>query len=98
MGDDFEDFWATIPEKADHPIRVMMLEALWRIGEPLSALDLVDVLDGEASMWDAAHHLSALEALDVVEPAKARARRRTSKEGAFDVPYRLKSCNSTGGH
>lgn len=68
-----------------------MLEALWRIGEPLSATTTVDVLDGEVvDMWDAAHHLEALEALDVVEPLAGGTGRGTSGQERFDLPYRLK--------
>lgn len=88
---DYEAFWSTIPAKADHPVRVPMLEALWRIGEPLSATTTVDVLDGEVvDMWDAAHHLEALEALDVVEPLAGGTGRGTSGQERFDLPYRLK--------
>lgn len=72
----------------DHldPIQVPMLEALWRIGEPLSAICMVDALDGYLSMWEAADHLEALQKLDVVEPASDGTSR-----GDFNVPYRLKT-------
>lgn len=98
MGDECEEFWSTVPDKADHPRRVLFLEALWRISEPLSAVTLVDVLDGAVSMWEAFHHLSILEALDVVEPAPTDIGRGTSGRERFDVPYRLKSWTSERGH
>ena len=63
-----------------------MLEALWRIGEPLSAIRMVDVLDGYLSMWEAVDHLEALQELDIVEPASG-----DRSSGDFDVPYRLKT-------
>lgn len=86
MGEGFEECWSNVPEKAMQPTRLKMLEALLRIGRPLSARQLVDVLDGDVSMWEAARHLSALEALDLVEPAEDG----TGKEKSdFDVPYRL---------
>lgn len=46
-----EELWSILPEKAHHPTREPMLEALWWIGEPLSAIDLVDVFDGFLTMW-----------------------------------------------
>ncbi|HKI86408.1 MAG TPA: hypothetical protein VKA53_06660, partial [Thermoanaerobaculia bacterium] len=66
MSQGFEELWSDVPEKALQPTRVKMLEALRRIGKPLSARRLVDVLDGDVSMWEAADHLSALEALGAV--------------------------------
>lgn len=64
---DQEEFWSALPEKVLHPVRVPVIEALWWIGEPLSAIETVDVLDGFLSMWEAAHHLKALGALGVVK-------------------------------
>jgi hypothetical protein len=89
-GDGYEEFWSTLPEKVQHPVRVPIIEALWWIGEPLSAITLVDVLDGFLSMWEAAHHLRALEALDVVEPLDSS----PSRNDLLDLPYRLKDRDS----
>jgi hypothetical protein len=61
MGDDAARFWSAVPEKALHPVRIPMIEALWWIGKPLSARGFVDVLDGFLTMWEALHHLRALE-------------------------------------
>jgi hypothetical protein len=79
-----------IPDKAVHPRRVPMLEAFWWIGEPLSALDIVDVLEGGLSMWEAAHHLAALEALGVVESLPTERRSGQKRDDDLDVPFRLK--------
>jgi len=84
MGD-YEEFWLTVPEKVWHPIRVPIIEALWWIGEPLSAIALVDAFDGLLSMWEAAHHLRVLEELDVVEPLDSEA----ARNDLLDLPYRL---------
>lgn len=89
-----EKFWSTLPEKVLHPVRVPIIEALWWIGEPLSAIALVDALDGFLSMWEAAHHLRALDALNVVEPSSVDIDRSASREDLFDVPYRLKDRDS----
>jgi hypothetical protein len=86
-----EEFWSALPEKVMHPVRVPMLEALWWIGEPLSAITTVDVLDGHVSMWEAAHHLQVLETLDVVEPVRPRAGQPTARSEVFEARYRLKA-------
>jgi hypothetical protein len=93
MSDSYEEFLSTLPEKVLHPVRVPILEALWRIGEPLSAIELVDVFDGFLSMWEAGHHLHVLEALDVVEPLDSGA----SRNDLLDLPYCLKDRDSGAG-
>lgn len=97
MSNDREEFWSTLPEKVLHPVRVPIIEALWWIGEPLSAIGLVDVLDGFLSMWEAVYHLRVLEALDVVEPSSVDAESGASAEDRFDLPYRLKDRNADEG-
>ena len=91
MDSDRDEFWAALPEKALHPLRVPIVEALRWIGEPLSAIGVVDVLDGHMSMSDADHHLGALTALGVTEPAPVEAHSRKRRDDLFDVPYRLKA-------
>lgn len=98
MSSDYDEFWSTLPEmKVLHPVRVPIIEALWRIGEPLSAITLVDVLDGFLSMWEAAYHLRILDALDVAKPSPVNTDRGASRKDLFDVPYRLKDRNSGDG-
>ncbi len=94
MQDDNEEFWSSLPEKLSHPVRVPLVEALWWIGEPLSARETVDVLDGDFTMWEVAHHLRALEELGVVEAPTADPGRGASRHDGFDVPYRLKARRS----
>jgi len=97
VNDDREEFWATVPDKADHPRRVLLLEALRCIGEPISALTAVDVLDGDMSMWEASYGLTVLERLGIVETTSTDMGRGTTGEERFDVPYRLKSWKSDKG-
>jgi hypothetical protein len=97
MSVDCGDFWSTLPAKVLHPVRVPMVEALRCIGEPLSAVELVDVLDGFLSMWEAMHHLVVLETLDVVERASADPGGRTPRHGPYGAPYRLKCLKSDDG-
>jgi hypothetical protein len=96
MSVDCEEFWSTLPEKALHPVRVPMIDALLCLGKPLSAVELVDVLDGFLSMWEALHHLLALEALDVVERASTEPD-ATPRHGPYGVPYRLTCRGSNDG-
>lgn len=88
MSSGYEEFWSVLPDRALHPHRVPILEALLWIGEPLSAIALVDVIDGHLTMWEAAHHLRVLNSLAVAEPVDADG--GASRSGVFDVPYRLK--------
>lgn len=88
MSGDHEEFWSSLPEKADHPRRIPILEAFRWIAEPLSAVGLVDVLDGHITMWEAAHHLRSLDALSIVKPCPAD-KDPLSRRDAFDLPYRL---------
>lgn len=88
MSNDCEEFWSTLPERILQSIRVPIVEALWWIGEPLSAVELVDVLDGFVSMWEAAYHLRVLDSLDVVE--RSSAENGASREDHLDASYRLK--------
>lgn len=88
MTADFEELWRGLPAKVDHPYRVAIIEALRWIGEPLSAIGVVDALDGYMSMWNAAFHLEALERLGVVERV-AGAGEPQAHEERFDVSFRL---------
>jgi hypothetical protein len=88
MDGDPEEVWACLPENVDHPYRVAIIEALLWIGEPLSAIGVVDVLDGYMSMWNAVAHLEALERLGVVERAPGAGVAQAG-EDRFDIPCRL---------
>jgi Helix-turn-helix domain len=86
MGDDHDEFWSALPEKVQHPVRVPIIEALWWTGQPLSAIALVDLFDGQMSMWEAAHHLGVLEELGVVEALDSH----SARNDQLDLPYGLK--------
>ncbi len=88
MSGDCKEFWSSMPEKAEHPLRIPILEAFRWIAEPLSAIDLVDVLDGHITMWETAHHLRVLDAFDVAEPFPA-GRDPLARRDALDLSYRL---------
>jgi hypothetical protein len=84
-----DDFWDALGDHTLDPTQVPMLEALRRIGEPLSAVGMVDVLDGYLSMWEAADHLEALQGLGVVEPTSADP--PSKQKSSYDVSFRLKT-------
>lgn len=89
MSRDSAALWSALPDEAQHGVKVLLVEALWRIGEPLSARTMVDVLDGEVSMWEAENHLRRLEMLGVVELSGGDDARATSEESRLGAPYRL---------
>jgi hypothetical protein len=86
---DYEEFWWGLPEQAQHPLRVPIVEALRWVREPLSAITLVDVLDGTMTMWETSYHLRVLEALKVAEVVPAETSERTKRD-LFNTPYRLR--------
>ena len=91
VGDEQTDdhCWDALGDHAFDPVCVPMLEALRWIGEPLSAIELVDVLDGYVSMWEAASYLEALQEIGVTEPTSlGPSSKRTSE---FEVSFRLKA-------
>lgn len=95
MSDDCDGCWAALPEKALHPLRVPIVEAFRWIGEPLSAIGLVDLLDGQGiTVWKAEHHLRSLERLGVVQAYPA-GRDPLAHRDVFNLPYRLTISDSS---
>lgn len=88
MNHDFAEVWSRKPAKVHHPSRGAIVEALWRTGEPLSAIGLVGVFESYMPMRNAVAHLHVLERLAVVEPV-ARAEVPQPGEDRFHMPYRL---------
>jgi hypothetical protein len=89
MTAEIEEFWAALPPKVLHPLRVPILEAFRWLGEPLSAVMIVDVLEGEVTMWDATVHLDALVRLGVVRRGRRDPHAPDLREDRFDVLYSL---------
>jgi len=82
-----DDLWDALEEVDLDPVQVAMLEALRWIGVPLSAIGLVDVLDGYLTMWEAQYHLEVLQKAGVVELVSADELGEPSSD--FDLPHRL---------
>jgi hypothetical protein len=90
MSDEIEAFWDALPPKALHPLRVPILEAFRWTREPHSAVMLVDVLEGEVTMWEATAHLAALVRLGVMRRGRRDPEGPDLREDRFDLLYRLK--------
>ncbi len=80
--DDF--WWAVMVSRTFHPAQVQIIEALRRIDQPLSAAELVQVLDEEPTWPTVTYHLRRLARLDVIAPAE-----NVTVRTALDMPYRL---------
>lgn len=89
MSDGQEDFWSNVPEEDWQPGRVKIVEALRRLGKPLSSLQLVNVLDGDVSMKEAEDHLKELQADGLVAPVEGATSEEQPRDDDYDVPYRL---------
>jgi hypothetical protein len=85
------DFWDALEDVNLDPVQVPMLEALRRIGAPLSAFELVNVLDGYLTMWEAKYHLEVLWKAGVVGTS---ADEWSESMSDFDLPYHLNSAVS----
>ncbi|HEY7457072.1 MAG TPA: hypothetical protein VH703_07335 [Solirubrobacterales bacterium] len=95
MSRSYEELWAAVPDKAMHATRVAIVEALWWIGEPISAIRLVDVFDGQlGSQWETLHHLRVLRRLGVLRavPGTREKGMMRGNERCY-VLYRLSRCS-----
>jgi Helix-turn-helix domain len=92
--DESDDLWSALEHVDLDPVQVALLEALQRIDVPLSAVNLVDVLDGYLTMWEARYHLETLRKDGVVEPVSADELSESVSD--FDLPYRLSIADSSG--
>lgn len=84
--------WDVLVPRIVHPLKVAIIEALCWIGEPLSAKELDEVLEGEWGLSLVAYHLRQLAKLEAVEPVRQRAVR-----GALQTFYALPSAEGTPG-
>lgn len=64
QGGDF--CWGDLAARLLHPVQVEIIEALRRIGLPLTAADFVHVLEGKRTGLQIEHHLRRLRRLDAV--------------------------------
>lgn len=62
-----DEFWDALEERAIHPVRVEIIEALRWVGRAVATPDLLLVLDGKHVGLRVEHHLRQLTRLGVLE-------------------------------
>ena|ERR671918_300439 len=80
------DLWNMLGDTLD-PVQVPMLEALQRIDASLSAIEMVNVLDGYLTMWEAKYHFDVLQKAGIVEPVPSDESSEAVSD--FDLSFRL---------
>lgn len=76
--------WAALVARVLHPMDVQIIEAMERVGEPLSADDLTRLFDGKPSWALMGRHMRRLTKLEAVELAETPTTRNIT-----DIRYRL---------
>lgn len=76
--------WAELVPVLIHPIKVGIIEALWRIDRPLSATDLAAMFDGGVELSHVSYHVQSLAKARVIVKVAQRQSR-----GALQKFYRL---------
>jgi DNA-binding transcriptional ArsR family regulator len=79
--------WDVLVPRVVHPLKVTIVEAMWWIGEPLSASDLTKVIDDEKfGLSHVSYHLIRLAEADAIEVVRQRrVRGSTEKFYFFDA-------------
>lgn len=62
-----QGFWGDLALKLLHPTQLLIIEAIWRIEEPLSATLLQGIYEGQVSLSLLSYHCRRLEKLGVIE-------------------------------
>jgi hypothetical protein len=62
-----QGFWGDLALRLLHPTQLLIIEAIWRIEEPLSATLLQGVYGNQISLGLLSYHCRRLEALEVLE-------------------------------
>jgi hypothetical protein len=62
-----QDFWQELALRLLHPTQLLIIEAIWRIEEPLSATLLQAVYENQISLSLFSYHCKRLEQLKVIE-------------------------------
>ena len=74
--------WETLVSLVVHPLKIEIIEALLWIGEPLSAAELVEILDGGCSLGLIVYHAKTLENMKAIEVVYIR-RVRGARESYY---------------
>lgn len=79
-----EAWWASLARRVLHPTQVQIVEALQRSDEPLSAADLVEIVDTKHGPSQMVHHLRRLQHVKAIEVAE-----RPTLQNATSIRFRL---------
>ena len=80
----YERFWEEAVILLLHPTQLLILEALARLGLPVSASIMEQVSDGQIRLANFDYHLKRLETLGLLEVVDRKQRRGTA-EKFFDL-------------
>jgi hypothetical protein len=84
-----EDFcWGELAARVLHPVQVEIIEALRWIDRPLTAIDLLNVLDGKRLGLRIEHHLKRLTRLDALVSADEGKLRTPMRQRAYRLAKR----------
>ena len=75
-----EQFWEEAVVLLLHPTQLLILEALVRLGMPVSATAMVEMSDGQISLAYWTYHLTRLENLGLLKLVEARPSRGTPEK------------------
>ena len=64
--------WATVTSLLVNPVKVGIVEGLWRVDQPLSAGDLKEIFDGREPVSAMSYHLGYLAKVGVVAKVEER--------------------------
>lgn len=76
----YEAFWEEAVIRLLHPTQLLILEALARLGEPVSATVMERISDGQIPLVNWAYHLSRLEELGILELVESKPRRGVAEK------------------
>lgn len=81
----FEHFWDVIPVRLLHSTQLLIIEAIWRVGPPLSATQIKNIYVNGLNLSSYDYHCKRLVDLGLLEAAG-----RVSRRGALEHFYALK--------
>jgi DNA-binding transcriptional ArsR family regulator len=80
--------WSMLVSRLVNPTKVVIIEALRHIGQPLSASDLAKVLDGELGVSHLSYHLKTLTTAKVLKRVRQRQVRGAIEKFYFFTPQK----------
>lgn len=79
--------WGALVALVVHPTKVLILEAMLWVGEPLSASELEHLFDEKPSLGSVSYHVRTLAKFGAVEQIRSRPVRGTIERYYFLAPF-----------